>query len=88
MKRQLLPIILAVAFYLPSAASQTDTLPRLDFSKYPKVSLIDPQFKSFKVPVTKTDSDFSSLPNMIRLNYDPDIYQMKKNLSQDLYYFC
>ena len=86
MKRLLISLLLAVVFYLPAAASQIDTLPKPDFSKYPKVSILDPQFKSPAVFINKAAPNPSALPQIVRLKYDPDIYQLKKNLSQDLYY--
>ena len=84
MKRQLLFILFAVAFYLPSAASQADTLPLPDFTKYQKVSLLGMQSKTFSGTFRAVDIKASYF-NMIRPTYNPDISQMKKNLSQDLY---
>ena len=85
MKRQLLSIPLAVAFYLPAAASQTDTLPSPDFSKFQKVSVLEVKAKTF--PAAFSPGGVRSFPsNIARLNYQPDIYQMKRNLSKDLYH--
>ena len=85
MKRQLLSIPLAVAFYLPSVASQTDTLPSPDFSKFQKVSVLGVKSKTMAGAFSAGEvQSFSS--NITRLNYKPDLYQMKRNLSQDLYH--
>ena len=84
MKRRLLSILLAAAFYLPAVASQTDTLPSPDFTKFQKVSVLEIKYKPLPGAFTTRDvQSFSS--NMTRLSYKPDLYQMKKNLSQDLH---
>ncbi|HKH63443.1 MAG TPA: hypothetical protein VKA49_21550 [Flavitalea sp.] len=84
MKRQLLSIPLAVAFYLPAAASQTDTLPSPDFSKFQRVSVLGVKPKTWPGAFNAGEvQSFSS--NITWLNYKPDMYQMKRNLSQDLY---
>lgn len=84
MKRQLLSIPLAVAFYLPAVASQTDTLPYLDFSKFQKVSVLGAKAKTLQGAFSAGEvHSFSS--TITRLNYKPDLNQMKRNLSQDLY---
>ena len=84
MKPQLLSVLLAVAFYLPSAASQTDTLPLPDFGKYQNISLLGMQSKTFSGSFKAADVK-SLYPNTIRPVYNPDISQMKKHFSQDLY---
>ena len=84
MKPQLLSVFLAVAFYLPSAASQTDTLPLPDLGKYQKISLPEMPSKTFSGSFRAVDIK-PFYPNALRPPYNPDVSQMKKHFSQDLY---